>query len=175
VVDYGEAAIRDAMQRLGRRGWARLASGHTTRAIKYRHLLGEALGVGPGELALLCVLMLRGPQTPGELKQRSERLHPFADLAAVQETLDRLAAQELAGSLGRRPGQKEERWTQRLGGEQEAAAVAADQPATGSSPTAPSAADSSHPGPDNDRLTRLEEEVASLRADLDVLRRELGV
>ena len=70
----------EAAQRLGRRGWARLASYHGSRAAKYRHLLDEALGLAPDERALLCVLMLRGPQTLGELKQRTERLHRFADL-----------------------------------------------------------------------------------------------
>src|SRR5215207_3556109 len=71
VVDYDESALRDALQRLYRRGWTRLASGHGSRAAKYRHLLDEALGLDRDELALLAVLMLRGPQTPGELKQRS--------------------------------------------------------------------------------------------------------
>jgi uncharacterized protein YceH (UPF0502 family) len=175
VVDYGEAEIRDAMQRLGRRGWARLASGHTTRAIKYRHLLDEALGLGLDELALLCVLMLRGPQTPGELKQRSERLHPFDDLAAVQDALDRLAARELAGSLGRRPGQKEERWAQRLGGAEDPTAAAVSPASRSPAGPPPAAPDSPRPAPDDDRLSRLEEEVASLRVALDVLRRELGV
>jgi uncharacterized protein YceH (UPF0502 family) len=173
VVAYEEGEIREAMQRLGRRGWARLASGHTTRAIKYRHLLDEALGLGPDELALLCVLMLRGPQTPGELKQRSDRLHPAGDLTAVQATLERLAARELATSLGRRPGQKEERWAQRLGGDEEPDI----SPTPGAAPTGttPPASPSSAASPQRDRLAELEAEVASLRADLDALRRELGV
>ena len=81
VVDYDEATVAEALRRLALRGWTRLASGAGSRARKYRHLLPEALGVDDGELALLAVLMLRGPQTPGELKQRSERLHGFADLA----------------------------------------------------------------------------------------------
>ncbi len=82
VVDYDEGVIKDALQRTYRRGWTRLTSGHGSRAAKYRHLLDEALGLAPDELALLGVLMLRGAQTPGELKQRSERLHRFDDLAA---------------------------------------------------------------------------------------------
>ena len=88
VVDYDEATVSEALRRLALRGWTRLASGAGSRARKYRHLMPEALGVDDGELALLGVLMLRGAQTPGELKQRSERLHGFADLAAVQATLD---------------------------------------------------------------------------------------
>ena len=83
VTEYDEAIIRDALHRLSRRRWARLASGAGSRAPKYRHLLDEALGLPEDELAVLCVLMLRGPQTPGELKQRTERLHPLADLAAA--------------------------------------------------------------------------------------------
>src|ERR687885_2242649 len=80
VVDYGEDEIREALDRLRRRGYTRLASGHGSRAAKFRHLLDDALGAGRDELALLCVLMLRGPQTPGELKQRTERLHAFGEL-----------------------------------------------------------------------------------------------
>jgi uncharacterized protein YceH (UPF0502 family) len=120
IVDYDEATIRDALHRLERRGYTRLASGAGSRAPKFRHLLDEALPLDEGERALVCVLMLRGAQTPGELKQRTERMHPFADLAAVHATLDRLGERELAAGLGRRPGQKEERFAQLLGGAQEA-------------------------------------------------------
>ncbi|HEU4703969.1 MAG TPA: YceH family protein, partial [Conexibacter sp.] len=90
VVDYDESVIKDALQRTYRRGWTRLASGHGSRAAKYRHLLDEALGLAPDEMALLAVLMLRGPQTPGELKARTDRMHGFADLAALHATLERL-------------------------------------------------------------------------------------
>ncbi len=89
--------MSEALRRLALRGWTRLASGAGSRARKYRHLLPDALGVDDGELALLAVLMLRGAQTPGELKQRSERLHCFTDLAAVQETLERLVERGCVG------------------------------------------------------------------------------
>src|SRR5208282_2290548 len=88
VVDYDDAIIRDALHRLERRSYVRLASGAGSRAAKYRHLLADAQ-------AVICVLMLRGPQTPGELKQRSERMHPFTDLAAVHDTLARLIDRRL--------------------------------------------------------------------------------
>jgi uncharacterized protein YceH (UPF0502 family) len=115
VVAYEEAEIRAALERLSRRGWARLASGAGSRAAKYRHLLDEALRLSGPELSLLAVLMLRGPQTPGELKQRAERLHPFAALHEVDEFLARLVERELAVQLDRRPGQKEARYAQLLG------------------------------------------------------------
>jgi uncharacterized protein YceH (UPF0502 family) len=114
VVEYDEDSIREALDRLRRRGYTRLTSGHGSRAPKFRHLLDDALGAGRDELALLCVLMLRGPQTPGELKQRSDRLHDFGDLTAVQATLDRLIERGLVARLDRRPGQKEERYAQLL-------------------------------------------------------------
>ncbi len=114
VVEYDDAIIRDALHRLERRGFTRLASGRGSRAPKYRHLLAEALPMAGDEQAVVCVLMLRGPQTPGELKQRAERMHPFADLQAVHETLARLIERGLAACLDRRPGQKEERYTQLL-------------------------------------------------------------
>jgi len=116
VVHYDEETIRAALHRLSRRRWTRLASGHSSRAAKYRHLLDEALGLDPGGMAVLAVLMLRGDQTPGELKQRTERMHAFAELGAVQDTLDRLIARDLVVRLPRRPGQKEERYEQLLGG-----------------------------------------------------------
>ncbi len=83
VVDYDETTIREALHRLSQRRYSRLASGHTSRAYKFRHLLDEALGLDASELAVLAVLMLRGAQTPGELKQRTERMQGFPDLAAV--------------------------------------------------------------------------------------------
>src|SRR6187397_2143278 len=99
VVAYEEREIKAALDRMSNRGWTRFASGASSRALKYRHLLNEALSLSDAELAVLAVLMLRGPQTPGELKQRTERLHPLADLAAVQATLTRLIERELAVRL----------------------------------------------------------------------------
>jgi uncharacterized protein YceH (UPF0502 family) len=195
VVEYDEATIRDALHRLSRRRWARLASGPGSRAPKYRHLLDEALALPDDELAVLCVLMLRGPQTPGELKQRTERLHPLADLTAVHGTVTRLIERELAARLERRPGQKEERYTQLLGEDAAPArpvAVAPAPAAPAAPPPAPSpepaladeaplpAAPAPPPPPDR-RVERLEAEiealrtdVAALRASLDELRADLG-
>jgi uncharacterized protein YceH (UPF0502 family) len=191
VVEYDEATIRDALHRLSRRRWARLASGPGSRAPKYRHLLDEALALPDDELAVLCVLMLRGPQTPGELKQRTERLHPLADLSAVHGTLTRLIERELAARLERRPGQKEERYTHLLGEDAAEPAVAA-APAAPAAPApplpdeAPQAAPAPTPAPPrplqpDPRVDRLENEVAALRSDLtelratlDALRAELG-
>ena len=79
IVEYDDAVLRDALHRLERRGFARLASGSGSRAAKYRHLLEQALPMDAQEQALICVLMLRGPQTPGELKQRTERMYVFDD------------------------------------------------------------------------------------------------
>jgi uncharacterized protein YceH (UPF0502 family) len=158
VVDYDEHTIHEALHRLHHRGWARLTSGAGSRTVKYRHLLDDALGLGPEQLALLAVLLLRGPQTPGELKLRSERLHPFATLAEVEDTLTGLIERELVVRLERRPGQKEERYRQLLGeggGQEEAVAQA--QPAT---PGAPSLAE---------RVSTLEAEVAVLRRALEEL------
>jgi uncharacterized protein YceH (UPF0502 family) len=115
VVAYEEREIKAALDRMSGRGWTRFASGASSRAPKYRHLLDEALALSGPELSLLGVLMLRGPQTLGELKQRSERLHRFESIADVAQTLDALAQRELVERLERRPGQKEERWSQLLG------------------------------------------------------------
>jgi len=114
VVDYDETVLRDALHRLERRGFARMASGRGSRAPKYRHLLAQALPLGSDEHAILSVLLLRGPQTPGELKQRAGRMHEFTALEAVHGTLDHLAERKLVARLERRPGQKEERYTQLL-------------------------------------------------------------
>jgi uncharacterized protein YceH (UPF0502 family) len=190
VVDYDEETIREALHQLSRRRWARLASGPGSRAPKYRHLLDDALGLPSDELALLCVLMLRGAQTPGELKQRAERLRPFADLAAVQDTLDRLIGRELAVRLARRPGQKEERYNHLLSDDEDLG----DDGAMRLAPVAPPVATVASPPPDvppgpvvaapaepDPRVERLAEDVAALRsevgalrASLEALREELG-
>jgi len=166
VVDYDESAVRDAAQRLGKRGWARMTSYHGSRTAKYRHLLDEALGVSPAERALLCVLMLRGPQTLGELKQRSERLHSFADLKSVEEALERLAARELGRWLERNPGQKEARYTHLLAEDDSSAADARVDgfPASEERPRDDLAGE----------VARLQEELDALRRDVAALRAELG-
>jgi uncharacterized protein YceH (UPF0502 family) len=121
VVDFDEVRIRTALAGLSRRGYARLASGPGSRAVKYRHLLDEALEVDDAEISVLTILMLRGPQTPGELKQRTERLHRFESVPQVIETLEWLVERELVARLPRRPGQKEERYEHLLGEGAEAA------------------------------------------------------
>jgi uncharacterized protein len=162
VVEYDEAAVSEALRRSAQRGWTRLASGAGSRARKYRHLLPEALGVGEDELALLAVLMLRGPQTPGELKQRSERLHGFPDLAAVETALESLMERGYVIRHERRPGQKEPRYRQVLGGDGAPEEPLAPRANEGESET------------DEDRLTRIERELAQLRAELAALRDALG-
>ncbi len=154
VVDYDEETIREALQRLWRKEWARLASGQGSRSVKYRQLVQERLELADDEVSILCVLMLRGPQTPGELKQRSDRMHPFAELADVEETLERLIGRELVVRLERRPGQKEERYAQLLGGEV-ADTMANDLPR-------PVLAHD----PLEERVAALEAEVAAMRAIL---------
>lgn len=116
VVDYDEAEIRKALGELGRRRWIRGASGHTSRSPKYRHLLDQELSLSEDQISVLAVLMLRGEQTPGQLKQRTERMFGFHDLDALQTTLDALSSRELIERLPRRPGQKEDRYRQLLGG-----------------------------------------------------------
>jgi hypothetical protein len=167
VVDYDEATVREAAQRLGQHGLARLASYHGSRAHKYRHLVDEALGLAPDERALLCVLMLRGPQTLGELKQRTERMHAFADLASVQDALGRLTGRNLGRWLERRPGQKEARYAHLL---EDDAAPLPDADAAG----APAPAAEHRPAQAGDDLAgevaRLRDEVRSLRDELAALR-----
>jgi uncharacterized protein len=154
VVDYDDETVREGLQRLIHRRWARLASSPGSRAVKYRHLLDEALGVSEPELALLCVLMLRGAQTPGELKGRTERLHRFESLAEVHETLGGLISRELVVRHPRRPGQKEDRFEHLLGG---------DGAEAGEAELAEAAVSEGVEA----RLARLEEEVASLRKALE--------
>jgi uncharacterized protein len=132
VTVYDETTVRDAAQRLCLYGLARLASGHGSRAVKYRHLAEEALGLDREELAVLAVLLLRGPQTPGELKARTERIARLESLAEVERVLTALGEHDYARRLLRRPGQKEDRFEHLLGprGDAEAAAPPAQVSAT---------------------------------------------
>jgi len=142
VLSLEEPEIRVALERLSRRGWVRLASGPGSRATKYRHLFDEALSLDDAEIAVLALLMLRGPQTAAELRQRSERLHEFG-AGAVEETLERLGVRELVERAERRPGEKGERYRHLLGEQAEAEPVVS--------------------GSLEERVARLEEEVAQLR------------
>lgn len=158
VVAYEEREIKAALERMANRGWTRFASGTSSRALKYRHLLDETLGLSSAEISLLAVLMLRGPQTVGELKQRSERLHRFASTGEVAETLEGLGQRELVQRLERRPGQKEERWRQLLGGD--------------SGPEAPELSAESRfeaPAAEPDRVGELEVRLERLEAAFDEL------
>ncbi|MHB8657411.1 MAG: YceH family protein [Solirubrobacteraceae bacterium] len=171
VTTYGEPAVRDAAQRLCRYGLARLASGHGSRVSKYRHLAEEALGLGQEELALLAVLLLRGPQTPGELKSRSERMAQIASLQDVERILVSLAGHGYARRLERRPGQKEDRYEHLMGvpgatagaGDEDGASVAGQGRGELASTVGPSLLE---------RVAMLETEVAGLRAEVVALRGE---
>jgi uncharacterized protein YceH (UPF0502 family) len=156
VADYDEAEIRAALDRLSRRGWVRLASGPGSRVAKYRHLLDDALGRVPSQIALLAVLMLRGPQTPGELKQRVERLYPYPSLEDVEQALEALAAAELVEKLPRRAGQSQDRWRHLLSDEGEP--DGAEHETRQDAPPAQS--------PLEERVARLEEQVAALQRAL---------
>ena len=164
VVEYDEPTIRAALERLSRRGWTRLASGPGSRTAKYRHLLDDALDLVPSQLALLAVLMLRGPQTPGELKARSDRLYPLGSIADVERTLEVLMERSLVSRLPRRPGQKEERYRQLVGGadaEEMSPSVSSDDVEIVAQPPADRVEALEA------RVERLEDELASLRRTLE--------
>jgi len=133
------------------------------RVPKYRHLLAEKLGLVPAELALVCEMMVRGPQTVGELRTRGERMHPFADLAAVEEVLGELMEREtpLVARLARQPGRKESRYAQLWAGAPE---FTADEGGT------PPEAARQRVMAENERIGKLEEEVALLRSEVAELR-----
>ena len=158
VVAYDEETIRIALAGLSRRGWARLASGPGSRVVKYRHLLDEALSLSHAEISLLAVLMLRGAQTPGELKQRTDRLHPFASLREVDGVLEQLIGRELVTRLPRRPGQKETRYRHLL--------------SEGATPAEEEA--SAEGGGGGDRVSELEDRVAMLEQQVAALQQALA-
>jgi uncharacterized protein YceH (UPF0502 family) len=182
VVDYDESTVRSALDRLGRRKWTTLASWSTARSVKYKHTLDQALDLDPAQLSLLTVLMLRGPQTPGELRQRVERMYSFDSNEALDRTLTELIERELVGPLPRRPGERGQRYTQLLGEAEEESGetLAAASPAPAEAPAPVAQSPEAAPpriAPDGglaERVDRLEEELAAVRDELRALRDELG-
>lgn len=167
VVDYDEDLIHDTLQKLHRRELTRAASGHGSRSSKYRHLVPETLGIEQPEQALLTVLLLRGDQTPGELKTRTERLNGFEALEDVEAKLTEMAERGLVEKLERRPGEKQVRWRQLLGGGEsylEGAPPAVSEPAA----EAPIQIERTDELAElKAAVARLEREVAELRARID--------
>jgi uncharacterized protein len=162
VTKLDEATVGNALQNLRAMNVVRIVYSRSNRADKYRHVLDEMLALEPAELALLSVLMLRGPQTAGELRTRTERLHAFASQDEVDDALRRLAgrSEPMVARLERRPGQKESRWAHLLGADL-AEVLAGDE--DDDEPD-----DSGRPAR-VDRVAALEDAVAGLRADLERL------
>jgi hypothetical protein len=165
VMEVDEAAVREALHSLEEKGLAggALAEG---RVARFEHRMSEALNLGRRESALLCTLLLRGAQTPGELRGRSERMHRLEDLDEVQLVLQKLMQHDppLAKMLPRQPGTKEARYVDLFGGHE-----------AGISDGAPAIAD---PGPGvagrEERVARLEDEVAQLRAEFEALQQKFS-
>src|SRR3981081_3397888 len=127
VMTLGEEAVREALATLQEKRLAGSASGADSRVTKYEHRLQEVFNFDRREIAILCVLLLRGPQTPGELRTRTERMYHFEAREDVVSTLDRLTQREppLAAILPRQPGTKESRYTHLFSGQPEASSVSA--------------------------------------------------
>jgi uncharacterized protein len=160
VVHFDEETVERVLYTLRDKGLLLNITGAGSRVPKYGHRLSEKLNLGRRELAVLCELMLRGPQTLGELRTRAERMHPFDDLAEVESVLDRMP--ELVTKLPRRPGEKEARYAHLLSGAPQLAASAPEL-----------AADSTAP-PRSDRLAELEAEVALLRREMEDLKQQFA-
>lgn len=165
VMSLDESAVRDALNTLQEKRLAGPASGADSRVTKYEHRLQEVFNFDRREIAIVCVLLLRGPQTPGELRSRTDRMYHFEALDDVISTLDRLAQREppLVRMLPRQPGTKESRYTQLFSGEPPEQPAA--QMARASSPDTSAAAD---------RISSLEEEVARIRTELTEVQQQLA-
>jgi uncharacterized protein YceH (UPF0502 family) len=165
VMSLDETDIVRALDRLRQLGLA-TQSAEGSRVPKYGHNLPGKFHLEPEELAVLTELLLRGAQTVGELRARADRMHPFADLAAVEEVLEELMGKEppLAARLPRQPGRKEHRYTHLLAGEpefEEAAPAATPEAAT------------LRVRAENERIAALEEEMADLRKEFEKLKQEM--
>ena len=169
VVSYDERTVEFAVDTLRARNLVYIFYGAESRVPKYKHMMREVYELSPRELAALTVLMLRGPQTVGEIRGRTGRLYEFADLREVEETLDGLARRDepLVTKLPRQAGRKEARYAHLLSGPP---AVEEEVEGEAASP-APRASSSTRAG-DGERVARLEAEVESLRGELAEMRRQ---
>jgi uncharacterized protein YceH (UPF0502 family) len=161
VTSYDEATVARALETLREKNLAYVFYGSTSRVPKYKHVLPEVMHLSQPELALICVLLLRGPQTPGELATRAFRLYEFSGLEEVESTLNSLINREpdpLVTRLNRQPGQKEARFAHLLSGE-----VSVDTVFEESAPSR------SRRG-DNDRVAALEAEIETLKAEVGMLK-----
>jgi len=160
VMNLDENQVREALSGLEAMGLAGPASSADSRVTKYEHHLQDVFNFSRGETAVICVLLLRGPQTLGELRGRTERLHRFEDLEAVQAALQHLMRREppLAVMLPRQPGTKESRYAHLLSGE---VPVAAPAPRGVAVPVDPG---------QQDRVSRLEDQVATLEREVSDLK-----
>lgn len=158
VVSFDEETVEQALEGLRYKGLATRISGRDVRVPKHGQSFTEKYNMGRREAALICLLLLRGPQTPGELRSRSDRLYTFDDLEAVESTLNRLAEMEFVKRLPRQPGSRESRWAQLLAGD----VVVAEEPAP---------APIERLTPDRERLAALEREVAELKRQFEEFRR----
>ncbi len=169
VMTLDEAAVRDALATLQEKRMAGPASGADSRVTKFEHRLQEVFNFDRREIAVVCVLLLRGPQTPGELRSRTDRMYHFEALDDVISTLDRLAQREpsLARVLPRQPGTKESRYTHLFSGEPPAAEESQNVARAPSS--VPAGANTTA-----DRISALEEEVSTLRSELSEVQQQLA-
>ena len=169
VMSLQEDAVRDALNSLQDKRLAGPTSSADSRVTKYEHRLQEAFNFTRGETALLCVLLLRGPQTPGELRGRTERMHRFEDLTEVQSSLQRLMQREppLARVLARQPGTKESRYMHLLSGDIEEASVSSVERAL--LPATAGSDDSA-----GERIVQLENQVSTLQKELASLQEQFA-
>ena len=167
VMNLDEEAVRQALDTLQEKRLAGPTSSADSRVTKYEHRLQEAFNFTRGETAILCVLLLRGPQTPGELRGRTERMHRFEDLTEMQSTLQRLMQRDpsLVRVLPRQPGTKESRYKHLLAGDVEDVADAQRAPTPASVPSSSA---------DVNRMTRLEDEVANLHREFAELKEQFA-
>ncbi len=165
VMNLDEAAVGQALHSLDGQSLVRSVSASDSRVTKYEHRLQEALNFYRYEIAILCVLLLRGPQTPGELRTRAERLHPFDDLSAVQSSLQHLMKREppLVKVLPRQPGTKESRYAHLLSGDVESF-----------EPKAEAEAGAGANSVGEERVAHLEKEAAALRSEIAALQKDLS-
>jgi uncharacterized protein YceH (UPF0502 family) len=168
VMNLDEDAVREAICGLEKDGLAGPADTFDSRVTKYEHRLQEAFNFDRRETAVLCTLLLRGPQTPGELRSRSERLHSFDELSEVEAALQRLMQRNLplVKILRRQPGTKEARYVHLLSGDIETAAVIAP-----TSPVEPLRDTQPH---NLGRLAQLEQQVDQLQTEIEQLKRQFA-